>query len=888
MSMGHWIGVTFALGVVAGLTVTALVRSSAQHHGDEPSVAAGHRGSSAHKQNTTTTTLVSGKADASRHAEDPQAPSFERSAAAQQTDADVATQQAETEAATQQTEPSDVSQQAEAKLDAATQQSEPSATAQPSLQLAAALRAQLGGSLPALNPIHVDMGGLCDELFYSADPIGDLKQLVGRIRTAEARARDNQGPKPGPIAIYLARGLDEAGLFSPSIATIDISVVLPSRSKTFYLRVNDTSIPWPDMVRILAIEGALNRALFAWERLSRDKDTVSDAVQDLNDAEEHASLPPSWSEKDAEQAMALGAQETPCTIEECYRLNQALISSITAQVGASRLGRASMSDALGEWGARQAIAAGIESFRLPLRLSAQFRVNLMGGEAAIVADHVPWDAFPASVWSEELGRIVSASRQMRERAANTYAMRVALLLVSHAFRSSRRLCRVSVAIMLDSPARHACLLSGDVSREALDEFDLSRPFDAEQVCRALGFRMRFENGSLAEVEQGFSLDSERFCPRTRYETVDLSSRLLPRLESTLLGAKRVSDLAINENARRFAVAQAVARTLGPSTEHNVREILGITRNDPDETVRLAGKRTVAHLIDGSLSDSEPLAFSDEFVSGDELSRACQRAVKMLQNNRAADAVDVLTEALASVDALDTYRDTETVCWREFMSYVERALYNRLLAEDGREVRLVPDAYYSAQLLMSSALLACGRTQQALGFARRAQELDPLNTSGTLRVVRCLELLDRRSEAADELRHQLSVAFDPEGIGVSYYRLAFMEWRLGKTEVADACYQKAMTSRASCAGSAALELKTIRVVSGTQGVDPADVEAVLTRADIPLAPTERVLAVLVEAAQGATDAEVFPVARNFAALLGALSGDDVMHDVTNSLELEPDR
>ena len=44
----------------------------------------------------------------------------------------------------------------------------------------------------------------------------------------------------------------------------------------------------------------------------------------------------------------------------------------------------------------------------------------------------------------------------------------------------------------------------------------------------------------------------------------------------------------------------------------------------------------------------------------------------------------------------------------------------------------------------------------------------------------------------------------------------------------------------------------------------------------------------EAAQGATDAEVFPVARGFATLLSALSGDDVMHGVANSMENEPDR
>ncbi|WP_154027388.1 tetratricopeptide repeat protein [Olsenella uli] len=737
----------------------------------------------------------------------------------------------------------------------------------------------------------LDMEELTATLLRSADPISDLKHEAGRIRTAEAHAADDGGIEPSSLDSYLARALDEAGLFSKDAGTPDVTVVLPSRSKTFYLRVNDSSIAWPDMVRVLAVESALNRTLFAWEHLVRDAQAddgdVAGGVAETGAPRRHK---PSEAEPHASDTALQNASRTASpspSLEDCYRFNQALASSITAQLGSSPIRRASMSDVLGEWGARQAIAAGIETFRLPVRLSASFRVNLMGGDAAIAIKHVPWNVFPASVWSEELGRVIPATRQMREQAASAYAMRTALLLASHAFRCSRRLCHVFVAVSEDSPTRHACLLSGDVERERLGEFDLSAPFNPESVCRMLGFRMRLEGGVLQEVEQGFSLDSERFCPRTRYESVDLSNRILPRFESRLLGVTRVSDLAINENAHRAEMAQVLARTLGTSTEHNVREILDLTQGDKDPSVREAGERTAERLIDGSLPDSDALAFSDEFIFGDDLSRACERAASLLRAGRASEAVDVLTEALAPVDALDTYTDTDAVAWREFMGYVERTLYNRLLATDGQQVCLVPDAYYNAQLLMATALLASNRPGQALGFARRAQDLDPFCIAGTLRVVRCLEVLERRDEAAEELVRQLGRAYDPEGLGVVYYRLAFMYWRLGKTELADACYQKAAVSRASCSGAAMVELKTMRAVTGTGGVEPKDVEDVLERADIPLAPTDEILTVLFEAAQGATDAEVFPVARSFAALLGALSGDDVMHGVTNSIELDPD-
>ncbi len=758
-------------------------------------------------------------------------------------------------------------------------------------------------------PELLDMDELAHTLLHADDAIAELKHLVGNIRTKEAHAADGEGTAPDAVSSYLARGLDEAGLFAADADLPDVTVIRPSRSKTFYLRVDEAQVAWPDMVRVLAIEGALNRALFAWEHLSAEAEDAEAAL----DAQALALKAPEDGQADGTDSSASPADTTDTaiptetealagtpddagaalstgtpTIEDCYRFNQALVSSIAAQVGTDPIPHASMSDVMGEWGVRQSISAGIETFRLPLRLVANFRVNLMGGDAAIVTKLVPAGAQPASVWSEELGRIVPASHQMREMEATSYALRCVLLLASHAFRCSRRLCHAFVAVVLDTPTRHACLLTGDVAREALRELDLARSFDAVATCRQLGLTFKLQDGALTEVEQGFSLDDERFCPSTRYATVDLSSRLLPRFEANLLGATRVSDLAINENAHRSEVARELFRELTPSTEKNVREILGLTSRDSDPSVVDAGRRTARALIDGSLSDDDAYGMEDEFVDGDELTRACQRASQLLERNRTHEAVVVLTDALAPIDALDTYTDTDTVVWREFTSYVARTLYNRLLAKPGVTARLVPDAYFGAQLLMATALMLDGKTEAALGFARRAQDLNPLDMSGTLRATRCLEILGRQDEAARELRHYLAYAFDPQGIGTCYYRLAFMEWHLGNLDVADACYQKAVVSRASCSGAAMLELQTMRAMTATKGVEPKQVEKVLEEADVPLAPTEKVVGVLVEAAQAATDAEVFPVARSFATLLGALSGDDVMHGVVNSLEREPDR
>ena len=711
------------------------------------------------------------------------------------------------------------------------------------------------GTAPKPAPEPLDMEALTRELMEATDPIAELKSLARKVDAAERRAHDDAAEAPDPLAAYLARGLREAGLLDADVHWPDVAVVRTSRSKTFYLRVSDESVAWGDMLRVLAVEGALNRALFAWEHFRKHGD---------------------------------GSAETDLTLEDCYRFNQALASSITAQLGPTPIPRAAMSDLLGEWGVRQTISAGIETFRLPLRLTARFRVNLMGGDAAIVASFMPAAVQPASVWSPDLDRIVPATHEMRERMATEYAQRCALLLAAHAFRSSRRICHAFVAIVLETPSRRTCLVSGDVSRDDLRENDLSEDFDAAAMCERLGIRFHTENGALAPIDQGFDLDSERFCPRGRYDSVDLSGRVLPSFEASLLGAEHVCDLSINESARRASKAQEVVRELGGSTERSVRRILRLTENDPDATVREAGRRTACRLIDGSLSANDGLAFVDDFVEGDDLSRAIDQAMGLIQSGRASEAVDVLTDLLAPIDSLDTYRDEGDDTWRQFMSYVSRTLYNRLFARPGERTHLVPDAYYGAQLLMSSALISLGRTDEALGFARRAQDLDPLDMSAMLRIVRCHELAGDLDAATAELRRWLDVAFDPQGIGVGYYRLAFLEWRRGNLDVADACYQKAAVSRCSYSGSAALELQTMRALSGCKPVEPDEVDAALEAASVPLAPTERVVNVLVEAAQASTDAEVFPVARSFATLLGALTGDDVMNGVVESMEHEPDR
>ena len=91
-----------------------------------------------------------------------------------------------------------------------------------------------------------------------------------------------------------------------------------------------------------------------------------------------------------------------------------------------------------------------------------------------------------------------------------------------------------------------------------------------------------------------------------------------------------------------------------------------------------------------------------------------------------------------------------------------------------------------------------------------------------------------------------------------------------------------------AGLAVVSL--IAHVDGASGTALASeqVERALREADIPLAPTEEVGAVLMEASRASVDGELFGVARDVVRALCSVLRDDVLLGVLRSLEDEPDR
>lgn len=710
-------------------------------------------------------------------------------------------------------------------------------------------------------PSVLDFDALMTKLVSTADPVAELRLFVGDVRargraaTHDEATRDSR-PMPSGAELYASRVLEEAGLFSNDVDLPSMRCVRLSTSGMPYLRVTQRELPYLARLRVLKLEAALTALQFVASYFDDDLPTV--------------------------------------TVEDCCKLNQEVAASICAQLPpiAQVSPTQDGDEPDGEWAVRRSISTALETVQLPYRLTAKWRANVSYGNVAFEVALTPEAVWPSSMFVPGVG-LVASSREMRRKAASAYALRVALLLASVAFRSSERIRHVWVAGTIDTATRHRCYLSVDFDRGRFARLDLSDTHDLSAIYRSFVPQMRLEEGILRPVAQGFSLSEPRFCPPDRYVPVSLSSKRLPAAQAKALGTERVYGLSIEEAEKRALVAADIMSRFAPkddaeATQKNVRTILSVAGDDPDPTVRGAAERCVAKLVSGEIEDAEQVG--EEFVVGDALDRAAQAARDALQRNDYAEGARIAREALSPVDARGDYRDTTTVVWRYFGSYVDRAMYNRLLEPAGASTMLVPDAYYECNLALAMCLLGSGQGDQALQVARRLCELAPLDRNARLLLVRCLEGASRRPEAEDQLREMLDLAHDPETLGVAYYRMGYFMWQDGDVTAAQACYALAMNYLPNAIPVIAMELIALSAQEGgtlREKMTSEEIQSVLESYQIPMAPTERVSTVFYDCVRASLDAEVFPVARNFVHVLASFAPNDILMGIIRSMEGEPD-
>lgn len=541
------------------------------------------------------------------------------------------------------------------------------------------------------------------------------------------------------------------------------------------------------------------------------------------------------------------------------------------------------SDPNGEWAFRLRLADALENLPAPFRVEADFRANLAEGVAGISAV-VPRPGCLSICGGSGVAR------------ARGYALRLALLLARRAFAASRAVRRVVVCCHEHGDDR--TLLSLDLSKGDLGRLlaaargtaleDRGLPEDP-----ALAFSLD-DSGWFLETRPALSLDDELLCPPERARLVELDRTPATAAILGSCGARQAFELGIMEKAPRVGAWNEVAGELGQTTQSAVARLMALREETRDLTVAEACSRVSAALVEGTADVSDRKALASLFVDGGPLAATVREVRRLLEGE---PTTEQLEQALGSLDAVlspieqtGLYLDDGDCAYRYFNSLPERVTYNLQARrrDDGRRVVLVPDEYYIAHVCAARILGALGRREEALAHAEELVRIAPATPDAALNKVRCLEEQSRIFEAADLLKETIRNPSTARDMAICFYRLAFMEWKLGRGDLSVACYQRAMELHADIAPQAARELSDLIETdgSGLSRLEEDEVIPALEAGGIPAGPVDALRLMLRDATAACVDAGIFSVARALMGALLELTRDDALLDVYRSLQAQP--
>ena len=532
-----------------------------------------------------------------------------------------------------------------------------------------------------------------------------------------------------------------------------------------------------------------------------------------------------------------------------------------------------------DWLVRSVVCNAAECAVVPFRVVYDLRLNIQTG-LALLSLEIPRRACMA---------IFTPDASLQAGLARAYALRLAVLLASQALDASERVRRV--VVNCHEHAKDETLVSLDIDRtivgrlkEVASGTAIEGGFPTDEHIRAA-----FDGSWFAPVEPFASLSDAALTPEESRILPELDTRIATEAIARTCHAKRICDLGINESAARVATWESLRKELGGTTEQAVSKLMAARNAATDITVAEACNRTAQALVDGKVELDDLDAIGDLFRYGSALDRAVARASQLLDEADGPEdpeaAVKILEEALAPIEDMGAYLDDETTVYRYFGSVAERIEHNAVIDEDGRDIRLVPDSYFNAHSNASIALGMLDRYDEALAHAEICMRLAPTSTYATMRKVRILEDQSRIYEAADLIIAALKHAVTPRDAAICHYRLAYMEWKLGREDLAAACYQRSLTWDTEMASQAREELDDL--LANTPNLKrPTDeqADALLAREGIPLGCVRTDGENTLAAAVACMDGGALITARPLMAVLFGMNSDDVVMGVYRSLNV----
>lgn len=536
----------------------------------------------------------------------------------------------------------------------------------------------------------------------------------------------------------------------------------------------------------------------------------------------------------------------------------------------------------GEWRLRMGLANFLENSPAPFRISFSMQANAEEG-LVFLSLEVPRPAAFALVAPDDAS--------LRAAQARAYALGSALLAARGAFESEGGAAARRVVVSCHEHEGRASLLSLDLTRESLGQLSRAArtlaleegPLPDDPALRA---SVR-QDGWLSPVRPFLRTRDRTLAPPARHREVELDDSPCDEAVARTCGARRVSDLGIMEKAGRAAAWNQLVHKLGSTTQDAVSRLMDLRGKADDLTVAEACERTSKALVDGTLDVSNRRELAKLFVDGSKLARTSQQARTVLRSRPTPQdlesALAALDETLSPITEMGIYLDDRDTVYRYFNSIAERVFYNLTADDQGRGVCLVPDEYYAAHSSAASILNMLNRPEEALAHVDELMRVAPATPDAALAKVRCLEEQTHIFEAEDLLKETVPRCSTARDMSVCLYRLAYMEWRLGRNDLAVACYQRSIELHPEMSEMARHELADLLASDRELSLlSEEQVVPTLEEAGIPAGDVERLRRQTRDALVACTDAGIFSVARPLASVLLELGRDDALLDVQRSL------
>lgn len=535
-----------------------------------------------------------------------------------------------------------------------------------------------------------------------------------------------------------------------------------------------------------------------------------------------------------------------------------------------------------EWFLRASIVNDAECVRVPFRLLYDLRSNAEAGVAVLDLE-IPRPACFA---------IVESDATLRVARARAYALRISWLLASHALKSVSTLERIEVLCHEHGGADTLLAISFTrVFAKRLASLVRDTGIDGHGFPQDPAIRVRFdEHGWFAPVKPAMTFDSELVSSHAWHVYPELDERELGPRTREVTGAGRVCELGINENGLRAHAADTLIaqwHAISPrNCENMVSTLMDMRDSTNDVSVKEACERAASALLGDTVDPNDDDTLRRIILSDGMLQDATVRASNLMEDEEHADlpaAVAVLREALDPLLSFGFYADDESCVYRYFGSLSERLVFNTRIDDHRREVRLVPDSYYNALGLLASAYTNMGEHQSASEAADEMMRIAPASVDAAMRKVRALENQSRIFEAAELIKRFAALAVTPRDAALAHYRLAYMEWKLGREDLASLCYQRALTWETPLSEQARSELDDLlQSYPKLERKSDDEVARILAGEGIPLGFTAADQSYTLTAATLLVGEHAFRVAQPLLAVLCAAEGDDVFVGIRRSL------